>query len=294
MILAAPPAWSFLLGQAVVFAVPTVAILAAAGWYTAYSLSQRSFANKLAAGDPDDLATSGGDEVLLEGTARPTDTDGTIEAPATGEECLAHEFTVERRSPDGGPDDHGPSWGREAVGGRSVPFLLDAGEGTVLVEPAAGVGKLKEQTNLEIYGNETTVEFDPEDRPERVDRLFERWDQVHEGTERKRRIEERSLRPGETAVVSGVLKPPHEVDRVVPRAATYVVGPRERADDSGGLSLPSYPTFKVGDDTMEDLASELHRGARWGLGIGAVGLSLGLVGLGALLTAVAPVVSYLL
>lgn len=152
--------------------------------------------------EPDDVrdATSGG-RIELEGTARPT--SGTLDGPFTGKECLVCDYEVKEYRSSG----KSSSWQTVQEDTIAVPFLVDDGTGTVLVEPVAVRTNLSREKRIQIDGGETP--------PARIRRFIEGNPDVDSentsldlkvielDTGNKRRYVERRLDPGEPVHVLG-------------------------------------------------------------------------------------------
>ena len=136
----------------------------------AYGLREGLLGYRLHATDPTpvaDLANVSG-PVELSGTARVH--DGTIEAPLTGTPCLAHEWTVTERRRDSDGD---TTWTTIASGRSGVPFRVDDGVASVLVDPASADLRLAEAREIHAEGGERPpkavrafVEREPDVDPE--------------------------------------------------------------------------------------------------------------------------------
>lgn len=145
------------------FALPGLFVLA-------YGLREGLVGYRLHATDPTpiaDLANVSG-PVEVTGTARPR--DGTIEAPLTGTPCLAYGWRVTERRRDGDGD---TTWTTVASGNSSVPFLVDDGVASVLVDPANADLRLAEAREIRVGGGErppeavrSFVEREPDVGPE--------------------------------------------------------------------------------------------------------------------------------
>lgn len=152
--------------------------------------------------EPDDVrdATTGG-RIELEGTAHPT--TGTLEGPFTGEECLVCDYKVQEYRSSG----KSSSWQTVDDDTIAVPFLVDDGTGTVLVEPAAVRTNLSRAERIQVEGGETP--------PARIRRFIEGNPDIDSEntsldlkvieltTGNKRRYIERRLDPGEPVHVLG-------------------------------------------------------------------------------------------
>ena len=130
------------------FALPGVAILA-------YGLREGLVGYRLRATDPTpvgDLANVSG-AVEVTGTARSH--DGTLEAPLTGTPCLAYRWAVTERRRDSDGD---TTWTTIASGHSSVPFRVDDGTASVLVDPARADLRLAEAREIRVGSGERPPE----------------------------------------------------------------------------------------------------------------------------------------
>jgi hypothetical protein len=131
--------------------------------------------------------------VVVTGIARRA--DRTVTAPFTGRDCLAHSWHVDAVTVERGPD--GARHRRNVVdrGREAVPFLVDDGTGTVLVDP--------QDTDLRLA--ESWVEnYDP-DPADRGDLVFDTgafpgWEQYDP------HYYEARLDEGETVSVHGTVR----------------------------------------------------------------------------------------
>lgn len=82
-----------------------------------------------------DLGSVVGSAASVEGTATPL--DGVLEAPLSGEECLAYQYEVEKRVSTSGMG-AGRTWDTIAGGSEGVPFRLRDDGTEVLVDPTGG------------------------------------------------------------------------------------------------------------------------------------------------------------
>jgi hypothetical protein len=131
--------------------------------------------------------------VVVSGIARRA--DRTVAAPFTGRDCLAHTWHVDAVTPERSRD--GVSFRRNVVdhGREAVPFLVDDGTGTVLVDPVGADLRLAEAW---------VEDYDP-DRADRGDLVFETggfpdWEQYD------RHYHEARLDEGETVSVHGTVR----------------------------------------------------------------------------------------
>jgi hypothetical protein len=167
-----------------------------------YGLHELWRSYRIYAREPDDVmdAPSGG-RIELEGTARPA--AGTIQGAFTGEESLLCEYAVEEYRSSG----KSSSWQTIDEDTIAVPFLVDDGTGTVLVEPAGVRTNLSRDARIEVDGGA--------EPPARIRRFIEGNPDVDSentsvdlkvielNTGNKRRYVERRLDPGETMHVLG-------------------------------------------------------------------------------------------
>lgn len=138
------------------------------------------------------LSEAGG-RVVVTGVARRA--DRTVTAPFTGRDCLAYSWHVDAVTPERSRD--GVQFRRNVVdrGREAVPFLVDDGTGTVLVDPAGSDLRLAESW-VEDYRP------DPADRGDLVFDMegFPDWEQYD------RRYHEARLDEGETVSVHGTVR----------------------------------------------------------------------------------------
>lgn len=81
--------------------------------------------------------------VVVTGVARRA--DAVLEAPLTGRECLAYGWRVTEHRTQRGLDGSIGTWGQSGGGRRdAVPFLVDDGTGTLLVDPEGATLRLAE------------------------------------------------------------------------------------------------------------------------------------------------------
>lgn len=128
----------------------------------------------------------------------------TVEAPFGGEPSLAVEWSVSETRPD--PDDGGTEWRTVARGAGAVPFLVDDGSASVLVDPEGADLSLAAGTRLDVDAGESP--------PDRVAAFVgsnpEVDGQAHgvalgpvRVASSDRRYHERRLDPGETVYLQG-------------------------------------------------------------------------------------------
>lgn len=256
-----------------------VLVLVAAGSLVAlgYGLGELRLANHVLRSRPDAvLDAPRGGPIELRGTAKPA--GGLLRSPFTDTPCLAYEFTVEEER----NSKNGRSWTTIASGDRYVPFRLDDGSGSVLIEPPGADFRLAEHTRIAVDGGRTP--------PEPIQRFIDRSDDIdcqnHSldlrlfelRTGADRRFRERVLEPGETVHVLGTARYDTTVSQRSGEVNAAVGIDERRLSDSRWLRLRhrlfGFP-FVVSDSTERRL-----------------GVSAGLRGLGAVLAAiVAPVLA---
>jgi hypothetical protein len=176
-----------------------------------YGLHELWRSYRIYAREPDDVmdAPSGG-RIELEGTARPA--AGTVQGAFTGEESLLCEYAVEEYRSSG----KSSSWQTIDEDTIAVPFLVDDGTGTVLVEPAGVRTNLSRDARIEVDGGA--------EPPARIRRFIEGNPDVDSentsvdlkvielNTGNKRRYVERRLDPDETVYVLGLVGPRLDAD----------------------------------------------------------------------------------
>lgn len=140
--------------------------------------------------------------VEVVGTAKPA--DGVVEAPFSGDETLVCAWRIDEAGPDG---DGGTDWDTIATGVEHVPFLVDDGSATVLVDAGAADHAFGDGHRIDVAGTESP--------PDRVRSFLAATDEVAPGdstldlgfVERSgradRRYRESRLDPGEDVVVYG-------------------------------------------------------------------------------------------
>ncbi|RKD98275.1 GIDE domain-containing protein [Halopiger aswanensis] len=150
------------------------------------------------------LETPGGGPVELRGTAKPV--GGVLRSPFTETPCLAYEYVVEEER----DSKNGRHWTTVASGDEYLPFRLDDGSGSVLIEPPGADFRLATDARIEVDGGteppapiarfiDRTEDLDSENTS--IDlRVFELR------TGRDRRFVERRLEPGETVHVLGTAR----------------------------------------------------------------------------------------
>jgi len=172
-----------------------------------------------------------GQAVDLEGTARTH--EQTLEAPFSGRTCLGYDYEVEEYH----YDDDGSNWRTVDSGTEVVPFLLDLGNGSVLVDAAAAELDISDDQHRTTIGGGN-------EPPERIKQFIAANDSLSSENKSmdlkiaeidygdRRRYTENVLLPEETCFVSGVGRSPTGVDQRLPREASAAVGPPR--DQGGG------------------------------------------------------------
>lgn len=118
-----------------------------AAFVVAYGASELRLAACLLRSRPDTvLETTEGGPVELRGEARPV--RGTVEAPFSGAKCLACVYEVEELQSSGKSND----WKTIDSGAEYVPFLVDDGSASVLVEPPGADFRLSRDGRVEVEG----------------------------------------------------------------------------------------------------------------------------------------------
>ncbi|MFC4543040.1 E3 ubiquitin ligase family protein [Halosolutus amylolyticus] len=253
-------------------------VVVAAGTLLAlvYGVRELRLASHVLRSRPDAvLDAPDGGPIQLRGTAKPA--GGRVRSPFTDTSCLASEYVVEEAR----DSKHGRSWTTIASGERYVPFRLDDGSGSVLIEPPGADFRLEEHARIDVDGGRAPPEPIRAfiDRTEDVDSQNRRLDlrlfELRTGTDR--RFRERVLEPGEEILVLGTAR----YDTTVSRRSGEVnaaVGIDERVlSDSRWIRLRhrlfGYP-FVVSDSTERRLG--LRAGLRGG---GAVVAAVAVIGL---------------
>ena len=227
------------------------------------------------------LETTDGGPVELRGTAEPA--VGTVRSPFTRTPCLAYEYVVEEER----ESKHGTDWTTIASGDEYLPFYLDDGSASVLIEPPGADFRLREDDRIDVDGGTEPPEpiADFIARTDDVDcqntaldlRVFE----LKTGNDR--RFRERRLEVGEAVHALGTAR----YDTTVSSGAGQVNAAVGIGPDAIGSSLSrrlrhrllGYP-FVVSDGTERGL----------GLRAGATGIASVAAGALAALTVVAIVV----
>ncbi|WP_255168636.1 E3 ubiquitin ligase family protein [Natrononativus amylolyticus] len=236
-----------------------------------YGVRELRLANHVLRSRPHSVleATNGG-PVELRGTAEPA--GRTLRGPLSGARCLAYEYEVREKR----QSKNGHSWKTIDSGEARVPFRLNDGSGSVLIEPPGADVRLHGGDRLDVDGGTAPPDSIQAfiDENEAVDcqnsaidlRLFE----LRTGTDR--RFVERRLEIGEEVHVLGTAR--H--DTTVATATGQVnaaVGVGEAALSSSPVTrlwyrLNGYP-FVISDRSERGLG--LRAGAA-GLGVIAVTL----------------------
>jgi hypothetical protein len=176
-------------------------------------LSFRTYA-KIRLRSPTDAHAVDSGAVEVEGEAKAG--ERLLEAPFTGESCVAYEFEVEKYR----HDDDGSNWHTRAEGAEVVPFRIADGTGVVGVEPS--------ESSLSVDRDYRVVVGREETPPERVQAFVDGRDDLdHDtgsfdlgpvsiGTGDKHRFTERRLEPGMEAYVTGSAEPMVAVDGATP------------------------------------------------------------------------------
>ncbi|WP_323676607.1 GIDE domain-containing protein [Halorubellus sp. PRR65] len=205
--------------------------------FVAYGVANLRTYLQLRSMTPTDAHAVGSGMVEVEGEAAVG--ERTVEAPFTGEDCLAYEFEVEEYH----HDDDGSNWRTEVEGTETVPFRIEDGTGQVGVVPTESSLSVERDYRIDVGRSEQP--------PERVrEFLAGRSDLDHDtgsfdlgpvsiGTGDRRRFTERRLDPGTTAYVAGRAKPTTAVDGASPT----VTG----SDDGGVLARALGAPFVVAD-----------------------------------------------
>lgn len=130
---------------ALVAAIVVGGIAVAVGF--GYGLRELRLAHRiLRSGTDSVLETTDGGYVELRGSVEPV--ENPLESPFTGTACVACEYAVkEERS-----SQHGTNWTTIESGSGIVPFRLDDGSGSVLVEPTGSDLRLERDDRIEVDG----------------------------------------------------------------------------------------------------------------------------------------------
>lgn len=219
-----------------------------------------------------------GERVVLEGTARPH--EGTLPAPVTGTECLAHEYAVhaqhktkkERPTGTGGYERRETSvqWIEATEGTEVVPFEVETSDGTVLVRGEPSLKIMDDRTQETVDGDATPpdeIRSFLED-PRRAAADGSSIDLSDVDTDQTLRYTENLVVPGETVFVMGTGRstldagPDLDVDAVV-------TAPEDGLTDRLPDRLWRFDFF-VADKPMD----ETVRAMRW---VGALGVAVGVV-----------------
>ena len=208
----------------------------------------------------------------IEGVARPAP-DGPMPAPFIDDDCVVATWEILEYDDD---DDDGGSWNHVASGLEGVPFYVDDGTGSVLVEP-------HDDARYEIDPDgETTVRVDVEEVPpdpiasfiatnERVDPVDET---SHSGTpaEGDRKYRQNLIKPGEDVFVFGTVQPRADGGNRTSNVENLVIRKVPEGDAT------QEPMFMIADEPQSELISE-RRWALWRVpaGVATIGLGVGLL-----------------
>jgi hypothetical protein len=239
-----------------------------------YGLLQLWTAYRIYSRPPDDVmdVPSGG-QIELEGTARPA--TGTVEAPFTGGECLVCDYEVEEYRSQG----KGRSWQTIDEGRLVVPFLVEDGTGSVLVEPAGVRTNLSTAAEIDVDGGA--------EPPARIRRFIEATPDVDSentsvdlkvielNTGNDRRYVERRLDPGETVHVLGHARYGRDGLEYA-GSVNALVGPRLDGDADGSFvrrlrDRVGGPAFVVSDASGRGAAWRIARPGVLALFLAALG-----------------------
>jgi hypothetical protein len=206
-------------------------------------LSFRTYV-KIRLRSPTDAHTVDSGAVEVEGEAKPG--ERTVEAPFTGETCIAYEFEVEKYR----HDDDGSNWHTRASGAKVAPFRIADGTGVVGVEPT--------ESSLSVDRDYRVVVGREETPPERVQAFVDGRDDLdHDtgsfdlgpvsiGTGDKHRFTERRLDPGMEAYVTGRAEPTVAVD-----GATPTVGDTGGGGVLGSVLSEPFVVADAGEDEVK-------------------------------------------
>ena len=220
--------------------------------------------------------------VELAGAARPA--EKTFTSPLTGQECLAYDYTVEkRRTRNRSNEGTSKRWVTVTDEQRAAPFYVDDGSGQALVD--APVADLELERAYEVDSDDVpsgaidqvvaTVTGDTgPDAPVTDERLAE----IREGGPR-RRYRERLILPGESVYVYGEAMAPRDVGptgggvgtavsslvtgdaSVVEAATTAFGGGREqyrRAKRGGSRQTGATPEQQAQIESMRESAQQMQ------------------------------------
>lgn len=155
-----------------------------------------------------DLMSTPPDRICLVGTIE-AGTEGTIQAPFSGRECVALDFEVQEleTTHNAATNTNSSSWEPIHGGTTDRPFVLTDKSGKVRVRPAGAHYSLGVDTRIDVDGGERP--------PERIQRYIEVSDAVDSeetslkvgpfdfNTGEDRRYVERRLEPGDRVLVLG-------------------------------------------------------------------------------------------
>lgn len=181
--------------------------IAALAWIVClgFGIRELQLANHVLRSRPNSVVEApGGGPVELRGTAEPV--GRALRSPFAETACVAYEYEVEEER----NTKNGRTWATIHSGERYVPFRLNDGSGSVLIEPPGADFRFTTERRLEVDGGDAPpepirrfiAETEAVDDQERsVDlRLFELR------TGKDRRFVERRLDVGETAHVLGTAR----------------------------------------------------------------------------------------
>ncbi|WP_254863502.1 E3 ubiquitin--protein ligase [Halovivax gelatinilyticus] len=228
--LTAPPAVPATVAAAFWVSLLVLAV-AVASAVALYGLRELRLAHLILRTETDSvLETPNGGYVELRGTVEPA--AGALESPFTGTACVAYEYAVEEER----SSKNGSSWTTISAGDEYVPFRLDDGSGSVLVEPPGADFRLDRDDRIRVDGGTEPparigayIDWseDVDCQNESVDlRLFE----LRTGSDR--RFIERRLDVGDEAHVLGYARFDTDVGRAAGQVNAAVgVGESSLADD---------------------------------------------------------------
>lgn len=272
--------------------VPLLFGLAALGGVAvaAWGLSELRLAYRIYANEPVSvLETTRGGPVEVGGTVEPD--REVLESPFTGTACVAYEYAVEEKRRKTHSTGNGSStrttWETIDSGRAAVPFRIDDGSGSALVDPDGADFRLSGEGAIRVRGGERP--------PEPIARFVRENEDVSDenrsigigplefATGRDRRYRERRLDVGETVHVLGVARFDTSAARESGQV-NAVVGAADPPREAGLLGRLRHrlfgPPFLVSDASERRTA--LRVAAR---GLGALALGAALAGVAVLLFA---------
>lgn len=203
----------------------------------------------------------------IKGTARTEDRDP-MSAPFSGEACVVAEFEIEQYDDD--DDDSGGSWDTIESGTLHVPFYLDDGTGSVLVDP-------HDDATFDLDPDEWSETYvDSSSRGPRPIREFvQSRDDVDfpghvGGKENDRKYRQNVIRVGESVYVFGQARPRDEAEREAGQEDLLVV------DQGAGDTLAAGDMYMISDDTEAGL-TDRREWALWRAPVGVFFLTVALV-----------------